>query len=421
MTSAARTLALALILTTFFHSPIPAAQQSPASGRPDQDDQPNVHIRGNLLNSLYAIQEKKQAHVAFLGGSITEMNGYRPIVEKWLSDRFPETQFEFTNAGIASTCSNTGAFRLRRDVLSQGPVDLLLVEFAVNDDQDAHHSADRCVAGMEGIVRHLRHHNPCADIVMVHFVNPEMLELIQAGKEPLSSAEHERVAEHYQVSSVYLSREVARQIKDGKLTWDQFGGTHPGPHGNQLAADMVTQLLSTAWKLDGDRGTTANGLNPSPHEMPSRPVSERSLDAADFLPQSAASSVSGWTLGIPDWNALEGSKRERFTSEQLWTAETQGAELKVQFEGNAVGAYLLAGPDAGMLEFRIDGNAWKSVDLYHQYSGGLHYPRSVIFADGLAQGPHVLELRVSGSSNAQSKGHAARILAFAANAPHGSN
>ena len=41
---------------------------------------------------------------------------------------------------IASTCSTTGAFRLRDDVLIKGPVDLFFIEFAVNDDQDAGHA-----------------------------------------------------------------------------------------------------------------------------------------------------------------------------------------------------------------------------------------------------------------------------------------
>jgi hypothetical protein len=57
-----------------------------------------------------------------------------------LQRRFPDTKFTFTDAGLSSTCSTTGAFRLSTDVLSQGPVDLLFIEFAVNDDQDAGHA-----------------------------------------------------------------------------------------------------------------------------------------------------------------------------------------------------------------------------------------------------------------------------------------
>ena len=62
----------------------------------------NAHLRGSLQNCLHKFEHNKTGHVAFLGGSITEMNGYRPIMEKWLTARFPETKFTFTNAGIAA-------------------------------------------------------------------------------------------------------------------------------------------------------------------------------------------------------------------------------------------------------------------------------------------------------------------------------
>ncbi len=114
-------------------------------------DNTNVRVRGHLLNSLSKFRDTKKGHVAFLGGSITEMDGYRPNVERWLKETFPDTEFTFTNAGIASTCSLTGAIRLERDVLAAGPVDLLCVEFAVNDDQDAHHTAEQCIDGMKGL------------------------------------------------------------------------------------------------------------------------------------------------------------------------------------------------------------------------------------------------------------------------------
>ena len=44
-----------------------------------------------------------------MGGSIAEMEGYRPIMMEALKRRFPDTAFQFTNAGVASTCSTTGA------------------------------------------------------------------------------------------------------------------------------------------------------------------------------------------------------------------------------------------------------------------------------------------------------------------------
>ena len=109
----------------------------------------NITIRGSFDHSRLAMETNKEATVAFMGGSITEMDGYRPMVMDFLKKKYPQTKFTFINAGISSTCSTTGAFRLVRDVISKGPIDLFFLEFAVNDDQDAAHPREACIRGME--------------------------------------------------------------------------------------------------------------------------------------------------------------------------------------------------------------------------------------------------------------------------------
>jgi acetyl esterase/lipase/lysophospholipase L1-like esterase len=373
-------------------------------------DQDFVSLRGNVNNSLRRFAVEKKGHVAFIGGSITEMNGYRPRICEWLQRRFPDTEFEFTAAGISSTCSSTGAFRLQRDVLAQGPVDLLFVEFAVNDDQDAAHSADECVQGMEGIIRHLRQHNPEADVVMTHFVNPGMLETLNAGDTILSASQHERVARHYQVSSVYLSKEVAQRIRSESLTWEQFGGTHPGPAGNQLAADLATSILSVGWN-----GVDAEQLQPVAHAAPEGPLLESSFTNGVLMPLDRVQHDTGWEVSEPEWKTIAGGKRGRFLGLSLLHSDVPGAVASVRFEGTAVGVYILAGPDAGRLEFRIDENEWQIAELYHRFSKGLHYPRTVVLASGLKRSGHQVEFRVAATQNSESRGTAVRVLAVAVN------
>ncbi|MEQ8787312.1 MAG: GDSL-type esterase/lipase family protein [Pirellulaceae bacterium] len=367
----------------------------------------NVQLRGDLNNCRIEFERNHQGHVAFLGGSITEMNGYRPMVMAWLEKRFPDVEFTFTNAGISSTCSTTGAFRLAEDVLAKGPVDLLFVEYAVNDDQDAHHARRECIRGLEGVLRQLWRHNPHADVVVTYFVNPEMLEQLQAGKEPLTMAAHGRVAEHYHVSTIHLAREVAQRIDADRLTWQQYGGTHPKPAGNAIAAQMIAQLFEQAWNAplakDGEK-TTA--------KLP-EPLDSGSYERGRYVDLHRARIKQGWRIHVPAWDTLKGSKRNRFTEVEMLCATEPGAELTLEFDGAAVGAYLVAGPDAGILEASIDGGEWKRIDLFHHYSAGLHYPRTVLLASDLSPGRHTLVLRVSKETN--SAGHAARILHLVAN------
>jgi hypothetical protein len=93
---AAAALLLACALGT------PAAENAPKAGA-------NVCLRGNLANCRIQFERARKGHVAFIGGSITEMEGYRPMVSDLLKRRFPNTEFTFTAAGISSTCSTSSS------------------------------------------------------------------------------------------------------------------------------------------------------------------------------------------------------------------------------------------------------------------------------------------------------------------------
>ena len=371
------------------------------------DSKRNIILRGSCANSQLQFAGGA-GRVAFMGGSITQMNGYRPMVMAWLQTRFPKTKFEFINAGISSTCSTTGAFRLRSEVLAKGRVDLLFIEFAVNDDQDAAHARRDCIRGMEGIIRQARATQPNMDIVVTHFVNPGMLAQLRAGKVPLAIAAHETVLKRYNVSTIFLAREVADRIDAGTLTWKEFGGTHPKPPGNAIAAAMIGQLLDSAWAKKLDK-------KPVAHVVPAKPLDEASYFDGQFL-SPAASVNAAWTWHVPDWKKIPGSFRSNpFGGMKLLTSTEPGKEVTVKFTGRALGAYVLAGPDAGVLEVSLDGGEWRRVDLYHRHSRGLHYPRTVMFAADLKAGEHTARIRLSKKSNPASKGVAARILQFTVN------
>jgi hypothetical protein len=371
---------------------------------------PNLRLRGNLNNSRITFEKTGAGTVAFMGGSITEREGYRPLVGAFLQKKFPAMKFNFINAGIASTTSITGAFRLQDDVLSHGPIDLLFVEFAVNDDQDGHYTRTQCIRGMEGILRHVWQANPNTDVVVTYFVNGAMIASFNVKKtDPLSSASHEEVLEHYGISGVELNREVAARIAAGTLTFAQYGGVHPGPIGNQLGANLIDQLLANAWAAPLDAQAAV-----VPHVLP-EPLDPNPYFNGRFIDVSRAQIVNGWTVGIPDWKAIGGDLRPHFANTKFICATTPGATLKLNFEGKAIGIYLLSGFDAGIVEASIDGAPAQRFDLFVGPAAALHYPCSIVFNDALAPGPHQLVLTITPDKNPKSKGTAARIIAFCAN------
>ena len=80
-----------------------------------------------------------------------------------------------------------------------------------------------------------------------------------------------------------------------------------------------------------------------------------------------------------------------------------------------MGIFVAAGPDAGTVEFQVDGGAWRKQNLYTAWSGNLHIPWTYVLDADLAPGKHELVMRVSAEADAKSTGHAVRITHLLAN------
>jgi hypothetical protein len=173
---------------------------------------------------------------------------------------------------------------------------------------------------------------------------------------------------------------------------------------------MIDRLMTLAWSEP-----LADDAKPALHPLPEVPLDANSYYRGRLVDTAEAKLLKGFTIEVPNWSALKGACRPRFAKDKLLCADNAGAELTLDFEGTAVGAYLLAGPDAGIVEASIDGQPGKRVNLYHRFSKGLHYPRTVMFASDLELGQHTLKLRTIVEKDPHSLGNAIRVLHFVAN------
>jgi pimeloyl-ACP methyl ester carboxylesterase len=368
-------------------------------------------LRRGMPNALQAFRSGGKARVAFLGGSITQMKGWRDLVCEDLRARFPQTEFEFVAAGIGSLGSTPGAFRLERDVLSRGPVDLLVAESAVNDSTNGHTDLEQ-VRAVEGIVRHTLSANPRADVLLLYFVDPDKMADVRKGLRPPVIRNHEKVAAHYGLPSVDLAEEVTERIAAGEFTWEgDFKGLHPSPFGHGIYRKAVGRLLDAALARDK---APHPGEEAGPRTLPA-PLDKGSYSTGRLVPPSSATVADGWTL-LPEWKpADKAGTRAGFVGVPVLEGATPGAVARLEFEGSAVGLFVVAGPDTGQIEYRVDGGPWQVRELFTQWSSGLHLPWAVVLAAGLPEGPHALEWRVAGSHDARSTGGVVRIVHFLVN------
>ena len=361
--------------------------------------------RRSLKNSFLKFQNEKKGRVVFLGGSITHNPGWRDSVCAYLQQKFPETEFDFINAGIPSMGSTPGAFRFSRDVLAHGPVDLLFEEAAVNDDTN-HRTPTEIKHGMEGIVRHAFKANPSCDLIMMHFVDPGKMDDYRAGKVPEVIQLHEAIAQHYNISTINLAKEVTERIDAVEFDWEHdFINLHPSPFGQNIYFKSMKTFLENEFSKN------YSGEKIAKVEMP-KPVEPDCYDNGVLVEPNPPKKIKGWEM-VKNWQPADGKgTRDNYVNVPMLEGMYPGEIIKFHFKGNAVGIAVAAGPDAGIIEYSVDSKPWKKQDLFTEWSEGLHLPWYYTLASGLKPRRHTMQIRITGEKNDKSTANICRIRYF---------
>lgn len=366
-------------------------------------------VRDGMVRFYKKVKEHQPVTVAFLGGSITYNPGWRDKVCKYLKERFPVTKFHFIAAGIPSLGSLPDAFRLQRDILDSGKVDLLFMEAAVNDRVNGTDSLTQ-VRNLEGIVRHAKRSNPDMGIVFFSFADPMKLQDYSDGNIPVAVHNHEIVAQYYGLPSINLAKEVYDKIRAGEFTWQyDFKSLHPGPYGQELYFQSMKSLLNSCFNI-----TETIQKKPLEYKLPN-PMDKYNFSRGVYLSIQKAHIKNGWEL-IHNWVPIDNiSTRNGFVNVPVLEAKNADAVLSLSFTGTAIGMAIVSGPDAGIIKYSIDGKPYHQIDLYTQWSKYLYLPWYVLFSGDLKNRKHELRLLVSQDKNPRSKGTTCQIVYFLVN------
>ncbi len=352
--------------------------------------------RNGLPNFFAKLGRGDTVHIAYLGGSITAQDGWRPKTLKWFQEQYPNARVSEINAAIGGTGSDLGVFRLRQDVLTRRP-DLLFVEFAVNDAGAEPERIYRCT---EGIIRQTWRESPSTDICYVYTIAGNMLETLKEGKLPRSYAAMEKLAEHYGLPSINLGLEVARLEKAGQLV---FKGQKPkmdeekAALGNKIlfSPDAVHPYPDTGHQLyleaivRGMRQIKALG-HEAPHQLPAPFVADN-WEEAKMVPLNRARLSAGWHKLDPGTNRLAKQFANRMP--ELWKADQPGDTIQFRFKGTAAGIYDLLGPDCGQVIVTLDDQkpvTRPRFDAYCTY----HRLATLMIGSNLSNSVHTVKLEI---------------------------
>lgn len=361
----------------------------------------------SILKSCIKASKEKVLNIVFLGGSITYNPGWRNHIESYFRLRFPDTKLNFYMSGIPSLGSVPHAFRYQRDVLDHVIPDILFYESAVNDRGNGYTDSEQ-QKSIEGIFRNTLQKNPNADIIMMHFADPNKIEDYKSGVVPSEIKVHNEIAFHYGVPVIDISREIYDRICNGEFTWqDDIKDLHPSPLGQEYYSMSIKTIL------DSLISHTSTVFDISKKQKLPKPVYKNCYDKGCYI---SVKEASGSFIYEDKYTPLNGQPtREGFTGVPMLIGETPGDKLKLEFSGNSVGICVISGNDAGVIKYRIDNGKYKTVDLYTRWSASLHLPWYLVLEDNLKRGKHTLELEIMSDKNINSKGNACRIVHFLIN------
>ncbi len=353
-------------------------------------------VRNGLPNFFGKVGKGQAVRIAYLGGSITAQEGWRPKTLDWFRDQFPQAEISQINAAIGGTGSDLGVFRLKHDVLDHQP-DLLFVEFAVNDGGAPPH---RIHQAMEGIVRQTIRANPATDLCFVYTLVGGWTQTLREGKFPRAASAMEAIADHYGIPSIHMGLRVAIMEGEGKLifkgalpkTDDEKAAmkgkivfspdnVHPYPDtGHELYVQTVVRAMKQIREV-GEVG---------PHPLP-KPFAADHWEAAKMLPLTKAQLSSNWQRLDSDKHNL--AKRFRHRMPEMFYTNRPGETMTIRFKGTGLRIYDLLGPDCGQVTVTLDDKPVKVVPRFDAYCT-YHRLAMLTIAENVEDTEHTVILEV---------------------------
>ncbi len=217
---------------------------------PDSDEYRAEIVNRSLLTAgntsrmksvLSRAQNGEEITAAYIGGSITEGltagadKCWARLSYEWLCDRLPEAKINFVNAGMSGTPSTLGAIRVERDVIEPyGDPDIVFIEFAVNDGQDA-----LSQNAYESLVRRMLSLKEDTAVVLLFTVLKNGYSCETAHMKP--------IGEYYGLPMISVGTALNEEFESGRTPWEKYSDdeSHPNEWGHVLVKDFVANYFET--------------------------------------------------------------------------------------------------------------------------------------------------------------------------------
>ena len=273
------------------------------------------------LHRLFERARKgEKLNIGFLGGSITMGSVatkpelcYAHRVFDWFVKTFPNSEFNYINAGIGATDSHFGVARCDKDLLAYKP-DFVIIEFSVNDD-----SSDHFKETYEGLVRRVYSSGTSPAVFVVHNV------MYDNGY--TAEGIHSQIVKHYDLPSCSMKSTIYQEVMAGNVVaTDIFpDNLHPNDDGHELVASIITWNLERIASEDfGDLSYQGKTDLPAPLTTNGFENSKR------YRNDNSSPIVNEFFVD----EAIQDNITDIF--KMGWMASTKGASITFNVEGSSI-------------------------------------------------------------------------------------
>ena len=207
---------------------------------------------------LAKIRAGEKVYVTTLGGSVTEGAGPAKFTDGYAYQFFRALKAKyapgdgsnlyFNNAGLSGTGSLLGTVRYQHDVVEVGNTpDLIIIEFAVNDNGDV-----LCQRSFEALIHEALTANPDCAVIALYCI-------ASYG----NTAEQKKpVAEFYSIPQINMLPVVKEAIAKKVFTNEQYltDYAHPTFEGHQFMCDCLMALVDKLDKAKADSPVQVSGF-----------------------------------------------------------------------------------------------------------------------------------------------------------------
>lgn len=339
----------------------------------------NEGNKSRLAAAMKKAESGEPVTVGVIGGSITQGSlasnpnlCYAELFHKYWTDKFPQSEVTFINAGIGGTNSYLGVHRVDDQLLCYSP-DVVIVEFSVND-------TDKVINkySYDSLVRKILkcESSPAVMLLFTTQDNGTSLQDI-----------HKEIGAAYDLPMLSYREVVYPEVAAGTLVWKAISpdNIHPNDEGHKLIGQLLSRYLDSVYDDLDNIDTTNTEFTAEPY-------------TADYF-------ANGRMWGASELNVSEmtgfvqgGNNVYPQLFPDNFITEEEGY-LKFDIESQCIGFFYLKQTDGkgGKYDVYVDGERKGVIDA--DFSGGWgNYGETQQILLGREKTAHTVEVKLSEGS-----------------------